>query len=179
MTVNRALATLRDRQAEQAKAPTNLANTRAAVGGFAPKASGAGTAGVKRVPLTKNETAVMENQLADLAGTEFKIDPQVRAAMISRASEVAVDPSSGYHRNPAGAMQAAVGEMAPGGFEDSAGILSSTKFVPKGGPSPAPKQIKSGGLPPQAQAALKEGIVTKFGNGQTWTLQGGVPVQVQ
>lgn len=34
-------------------------------------------------------------------------------------------------------------------------------------------------LPPQAVAALKEGHVTKFGNGQQWTLRGGKPVQVQ
>lgn len=34
-------------------------------------------------------------------------------------------------------------------------------------------------LPPQAVAALKEGHVTKFGNGQQWTLRGGKPVQIQ
>ena len=34
-------------------------------------------------------------------------------------------------------------------------------------------------LPPAARAALKEGQVTTFGNGQKWTLQGGQPVQVQ
>lgn len=34
-------------------------------------------------------------------------------------------------------------------------------------------------LPQAARAALKEGQVTTFGNGQKWTLQGGQPVQVQ
>ncbi len=34
-------------------------------------------------------------------------------------------------------------------------------------------------LPPQARAQLKEGKHTTFGNGQTWTLQNGQPVQVQ
>lgn len=33
-------------------------------------------------------------------------------------------------------------------------------------------------LPPQALAALKEGTITKFGNGQSWTMKGGQPVQV-
>lgn len=34
-------------------------------------------------------------------------------------------------------------------------------------------------LPQAARAALKEGQVTTFGNGQKWTLKGGQPVQVQ
>lgn len=34
-------------------------------------------------------------------------------------------------------------------------------------------------LPQAARAALKEGQITTFGNGQKWTLQGGQPVQVQ
>jgi hypothetical protein len=34
-------------------------------------------------------------------------------------------------------------------------------------------------LPAEARAQLKEGIHTTFGNGQTWTLQNGNPVQVQ
>jgi hypothetical protein len=36
-----------------------------------------------------------------------------------------------------------------------------------------------GTLPAAAQARLKEGTHTTFGNGQVWTLQGGKPVQVQ
>lgn len=183
VSVEQALATLRASQSRAANAQANLANTRAAAGGFASRPTGAVSAG-KRVALSKNDMAVMENQLADLAGTEFKkIDPQSRAAIISRASALAVDPESEFHRNPAGAMEAAVSEMAPDGFEDSAGVFSSAKFVPKGGGAPqrqaAPKQSGSGGLPSQARSALKEGVVTKFGNGQTWTLQGGVPVRMQ
>jgi hypothetical protein len=34
-------------------------------------------------------------------------------------------------------------------------------------------------IPPAARAALKEGQVTTFRNGERWTLQGGRPVQVQ
>jgi hypothetical protein len=33
--------------------------------------------------------------------------------------------------------------------------------------------------PPRALQSLKEGVHTTFGNGQTWTLQGGKPIQVQ
>ncbi len=35
------------------------------------------------------------------------------------------------------------------------------------------------GLPPAAMARLKEGVVTRFSNGQAWTLQHGQPTQVQ
>lgn len=119
-------------QGRQADAAANLSNVKATAGGFAPGAAGAGASSTRKA-LSKNEVAVMENQLADLAGAEFaKIDPKARAAILSRASALAVDPASEWHRNPAGAMQAAVNEMAPDGFEDSAGVFSSAKFVPKG-----------------------------------------------
>jgi hypothetical protein len=42
---------------------------------------------------------------------------------------------------------------------------------------PAPQQ--TGGLPPQAASQLQEGAITRFGNGQAWTLKNGQPVQVQ
>lgn len=44
---------------------------------------------------------------------------------------------------------------------------------------PGPPAVAGGTLPPQARSALKEGVKTTFKNGQTWTLQGGQPVQVQ
>jgi hypothetical protein len=172
-------------QARQADAAASLNKVRTDAGGFAPRSNGGGAGSVpKRVSLTKAEAAAMENQLADLVGTEFKkIDPQSRAAFISRASALAVDPESEFHCNPAGAMEQAVAELAPNGFEDSADMFSSAKFVPKGGGvsqrQPAPKQAGSGGLPPQARAALREGLVTRFGNGQAWALQNGVPVRMQ
>jgi len=40
-------------------------------------------------------------------------------------------------------------------------------------PAPAPT------LPASARSRLKEGVSTKFGNGQTWTLRDGQPVQVK
>lgn len=37
----------------------------------------------------------------------------------------------------------------------------------------------SASIPPEAASRLKEGVVTRFGNGQAWTMQGGKPVQVE
>lgn len=51
---------------------------------------------------------------------------------------------------------------------------------PAAGPAAAPAPAGgSGTLPPEARAALKEGQVTTFGNGQKWTLRNGMPAQVQ
>ena len=46
-------------------------------------------------------------------------------------------------------------------------------------PAPAAAPAAAPALPQQALAALTEGHVTTFGNGQKWTLRGGKPVQVQ
>lgn len=185
-------------QAGADNARARLAGVQADAGGFAPRAPGAAD---KRVAVTKNDNAIMENQLADLVSAEFKkIDPESRARIISHASSMFVDPESDFHRDAAGAMEQAVAEMAPNGFEDSAGMLSKARFVPKGGlvspqvtrpaSQPAPRQpaprqpttrqvTSGGGLPQQARAALREGVHTRFANGQTWTLQGGSPVRIQ
>ena len=45
---------------------------------------------------------------------------------------------------------------------------------PSAGATAAPQ-----GLPPEATAKLKAGVVTTFGNGQKWTIQNGQPMQVQ
>lgn len=44
---------------------------------------------------------------------------------------------------------------------------------------PQPQRQQAPALPPEAVRALSEGKHTTFKNGQTWTLQGGRPVQVQ
>lgn len=46
----------------------------------------------------------------------------------------------------------------------------------RGAVTSAPQQAQ---LPPQALSRLKEGVVTRFGSGQAWTLQNGQPVQVR
>jgi hypothetical protein len=152
---------------------------------FAPK-GGAGGAGAEKVkPLSKSETVSMENHVADkIGGGDLKrVDPVTRATVLSRAYEMAVDPASPHHRNPLGAVDAAIGEIAPNGFEDSAGPFSSAKFIPRGGGSgtaaPTGNRPPKTGLPQEARAKLKEDAITKFGNGQTWTLQNGEAVQVQ
>lgn len=40
-------------------------------------------------------------------------------------------------------------------------------------------KVDSTGLPPQAASRLREGVETTFGNGQTWSLQGGKPVRIK
>lgn len=61
----------------------------------------------------------------------------------------------------------------------------STVKTPAASPSstkskstPAPAASPSTSLPPEAAARLKEGVVTKFSNGQKWTKKNGAPVQV-
>lgn len=44
--------------------------------------------------------------------------------------------------------------------------------------APAPAEAAAPALPETAAATLREGVHTKFGNGQTWTKKDGVPVQV-
>ena len=60
---------------------------------------------------------------------------------------------------------------APAKNQPNADITEVTKPKPQPVPSPA--------LPQAAIATLKEGIDTKFDNGQTWTIKNGKPVQVQ
>jgi hypothetical protein len=164
---------------------------------FAPKKSDDPHNPAKRKAITKAEYDSMNNQYADLVGAAFdKTDQNTRAQILDYASELLADPDSDWHRNPMGAVSAAVKIMAPNGFEDSAGMFSSANYTAKGGvqapptrnrrapnlPTPqaaAPAQTQGGGLPPEAISQLKEGHTTTFGNGQTWILQGGVPVQVQ
>lgn len=158
-----------------------------------------GTTAEKRKPLSNGERTAMDNHLADIVGTRFdKIDPKTRASILAHAYELAVDPGSDWHRNPLGAVEEAVGIMAPEGFEDAAGMFASARFVPKGGLRPAPlapstspgsssppasgvtvRPPAQSALPEQARARLREGVATKFGNGQTWMLKNGVPVQVR
>lgn len=151
----------------------------------------------KRKSITKAEYDSMNNQFADLAGTSFdKTDPTTRASILDYASELLVDPSSEWFRNPMGAVSAAVKVMAPQGFQDETGFFSSANYTAKGGVRPPPTRNRAapnlptpqaapaaapaqGGLPPEAVAKLREGHTTTFGNGQTWMLQNGMPVQVQ
>jgi len=58
----------------------------------------------------------------------------------------------------------------------------AAQFAPKPPSAPAAPTApaaQADTLPPEAASALKEGVHTQFGNGQTWTLQNGAPVRVQ
>lgn len=106
---------------------------------FAPPRAAVEKPLLRKAP-SKAEMTMMENQLADTAGTVFeKLDKPSRAVILSRSTELLVDPKSPWHRNPAGAVEAAVKEMAPGGFEDAAGVFETARYVPKSGGRPLPR----------------------------------------
>lgn len=170
------------------RSQAGLNDVRAGAGGFAPRGGGAAPQ-VK--PLSKAEQDQIAGTVQGLAGG--KLDPAVSARLVARATQIAQDPQSEWYRNPSGAAEAAVQEMAPGGFQPG-----GTRFVPFTGngrvPAPHPG-IEAGkaaqrhggstpavareGLPAAAAARLREGVVTTFGNGQSWTLVNGIPSQVQ
>lgn len=58
-------------------------------------------------------------------------------------------------------------------------IYQDARTRAMGGSSPNSAGPSSGSLPKEAQAQLKEGVHTTFGNGQVWTLKNGQPMQVQ
>ncbi|SFW19111.1 hypothetical protein [Nitrosovibrio sp. Nv17] len=151
------------------------------VGPFAPK-SDQQNSGRKFYSLSSGEREYLDTELEAAAGTKLEnIDSNARIGILSRATDLSVNPDSEFYRNPVAALQAAIAEMAPAGFEDSAGMFSSARFTPKKAPGavPARPATAGGGLPPEARTRLKEGVVTRFANGQAWTLQSGQPVQVQ
>jgi len=47
-----------------------------------------------------------------------------------------------------------------------------------GGPGAVPPVTPAATIPPAAASQLKDGVITHFGNGQSWTLKDGKPVQV-
>jgi hypothetical protein len=57
--------------------------------------------------------------------------------------------------------------------------IAAMKAWSNGGKAAGAAKGTASQLPPQAESQLKEGIHTKFRNGQVWTLQNGQPVQVQ
>lgn len=71
-------------------------------------------------------------------------------------------------------------KMPPIVSPQTQGTIDAIRSWSQGGKAAAPAGSPAGAkLPPQAAAQLKEGIHTKFGNGQVWTLQNGQPAQVQ
>lgn len=97
-----------------------------------------------RRPLTKPQMEQVTGAISSLVGVDDlnEVDPQIRNRIVSRATELATDPTSDYHQNPVGAAEAAVAEVAPQGFEKQ-GTVGFRKYFPKGAPA-AP-----GGAAPQ------------------------------
>jgi hypothetical protein len=150
----------------------------------------------QRRALSKVQSEQIVGALETLTETKASdMDPQLRTAVVSRATQFASDPNSEFHQDPVGATTAALKEVAPEGVEKS-GIYGFRTTGAKGGArsgqktkpitaapaagSPQPQAAATDGeLPPAARAKLKEGVVTTFGNGQSWTLQNGKPVRMQ
>lgn len=63
------------------------------------------------------------------------------------------------------------------GLEAIIGAKSTPPATAPTSVTPSIKESKT--LPPEAVSKLKEGVQTKFKNGETWTLTNGVPTQVQ
>lgn len=89
----------------------------------------------KPMALTKAQIDDLNNELAGKAGAKKfeNMDPQDAAAILSRAKIIAADPTSDWFRNPSGALEAAIAELAPGGFEDKAGWIATQRMGAKGG----------------------------------------------
>jgi hypothetical protein len=123
----------------------------------------------------------------------FGLAPADRARLVSEVQRMVNDPESGYQADPVGAAQEVLGQwFSTGRREGNWNPFKANRLVPPAPgqraagaiapPAPAGKPIPAlggGVLPPEARAKLREGVVTKFANGQTWTLTGGQPVQVQ
>lgn len=113
------------------------------------------------------------------------VDSETRNAILMRAEQEWQKGAAGH----VNAVKAALDSVAPQGLETPwqwrsfvPGTTSQARPVggaPRAPAAPAAAAAPGGGLPPQARARLREGTVTTFGNGQSWTLQNGTPVQVQ
>lgn len=147
-----------------------------------------GKAAGKVRSLTTNDANLL-NQAVDSLSAQLgaeELDDATRKAIASKAGDYWQNGAASYGE----AAKQAIDEVAGQGFEKkgmygfrkSAPIGGLKKTVPAVQTSPGTAAVASnlaGGLPPEARSRLKEGIVTTFKNGQTWTLQGGQPVQVQ
>jgi hypothetical protein len=115
-------------------------------------------------PLTPGETKLYEDsRLARMNPLDAALFDEPEAAMPP-------GPRPGVSTPPGGPVNAAAPPVAKAPLPARG---------PDRPPTPAPPRPSAGGLPPQARAALREGAVTEFGNGQQWTLRGGKPVRVK
>lgn len=111
-----------------------------------------------RKPLRKDQAEAIVGTIANLAGGDIEdMDPSARAKLVSRATQLATDPNSDYHQDPAGAAEAAVNEVAPQGFEKQ-GTFGFRKLQPKGGQQGAADGAPKSGAPAAASAGKPKGL---------------------
>lgn len=181
---------LKEAQALLAEERAREAGARADAGGFRPPA--AARSGAPR-RITANDRTLLDNAIkTTLAEMNVGgLDDATQNAVLAAAEREWQGGAAGHQS----AAMAAINSVAPQGFEDArAGIpLVPSKFRAKGGVLPpaaggagapaaatvATPPVSSSSLPAAARARLREGVVTTFGNGTRWTLQGGQPTQVQ
>ena len=142
--------------------------------------------------ISPNEVADLEfNSLRDIPGAlseDLKsVTPDFRKMYGQKMEGAKAAAALAYQksRSAADGMKAyreALG-IQPGSTFKSGGWFSDPKTVPPAGAPvvapPVAAPTAPAALPPSAAGQLKEGVETKFGNGQVWIKRGGVPVQVQ
>jgi hypothetical protein len=135
-----------------------------------------------KVPTIKDFQEVVLTQLGAIGPDgELGADvpPEVASAVAARASEIFAQ--SGGQVTAAMAADQAIKELVqrnPG--EDRMWPIPNVDPSIGLREAPAAPAVQGGDAPPpEALSRLREGVITKFGNGQSWTLQGGSPVRVQ
>jgi len=113
----------------------------------------------------------------EIEAVKKSLDPTLpfnRRSAIAEETRLIKDKLNNYETQwqnaaPSKAYQAPMPGISPASKRAAEYILNDGKI---------PQQPQAQ-LPPAAVQQLKEGVHTTFANGQTWTLQGGKPVQVQ
>lgn len=121
---------------------------------------------------------MFQSDRSEYTPEEFSRDGTVPQAAFRRTQAAKTAPP------PPNRMQAAAPFAASGiGGMTGRGLGAATNAFMPASATPAPPArpaapASSGALPPAARAQLREGHVTTFGNGQSWTLRGGRAVKV-
>lgn len=161
----------------------------------------AGGAG-KDLRLNKYEGTALDAALVNATPPAMTIPKEHQTALRAWATEFFVDRASPAYGNADAAAKLAYQQVYGNGgtpkgdwqhwipFRNSRPEGAPNLELPNGAASPSatavqqPKQqqqqlSQQQALPAAAAARLREGVQTKFGNGQIWTLQGGQPVRIQ
>ncbi len=110
-------------------------------------------------------------------------DGKVRATAAISGDELMGDPATQVSYDGPD-LVTSIGSGAPksdaqAAVRDSARRAGANSQIPVADFSDVRATVPTTGIPSEAAARLREGVVTRFGNGQAWTLQGGRPVQVK